>query len=251
MAEADCRKKIELSALRHAVALLESGGKAGAVLPFGVAAIDAGLPAGGLALGALHELSSAGIAEEESEAATSFLAGILARLAPPRPVLWCLRRLDLYAPGLARHGLTPDRLILVRARNDQEIGWAMEEGLRNQALAAVVGELRGLSMPASRRLQLAAENSGVTGFALHRGAGVAEAAVSAAVTRWRIAALPGFPAANRSSIGRPRWRVELLRCRAGMPASWEMEACDATGHVSVSAELVDRAAAPAKRRAGG
>ena len=33
-------------------------------------------------------------------------------------------------------------------------------------------------------------------------------------------------------IGRPRWRVELLRVRGGMPGSWDVEVADATGHVS-------------------
>lgn len=249
MAEAEGSKKAELTALRQAVAALENGGRAGAVLPFGVAAIDAGLPAGGLALGALHELSSAGAAAEDSAVAAAFLAGILARLAPPRPVLWCLWRPDLYAPGLARYGLAPGRLILVQARNDQEISWAMEEGLRNPALAAVVGELTGLSMPVSRRLQLAAETSGVTGFVLRRGAGAAGEAASAAVTRWRIAALPGHPATGEPGVGRPLWRVELWRCRAGVPAIWDMEACDATGHVALAAGLADRAAAAPRRRA--
>jgi protein ImuA len=161
-----------------------------------------------------------------------------------------LRRLDLYAPGLTRYGLVAERLILVQAGNDQEICWAMEEGLRNPALAAVVGELSGLSMPASRRLQLAAETSGVTGFALRRDADAVGETASAAVTRWRIAALPGPPPASLRGLGRPRWRVELLRCRAGLPAIWEVEACDATGHVSLAAELADRAAAAPRRRAG-
>ena len=91
--------RAELAALRRQVEALERGGRAVApVLPFGVPAIDRALPGGGLAVGALHELGGAGPDEEDGAAATGFLAGILARLAPARPVLWCLAAGDLHAP---------------------------------------------------------------------------------------------------------------------------------------------------------
>ena len=241
-------KKARLAALRQRLATLESGGKAGSVLPFGVATMDGSLPGGGLPLGGLHELSGQGPDSEDGAVAAAFLAGMLARLSPERPVLWCLKRADLHAPGLALHGLQPQRLILARAPNDQEILWAMEEGLHSPALAAVIGEVETLSALASRRLQLAAETSGVTGFALSRHS--TATAASSAVTRWRLAALPGSLAAGEPGIGRALWRVELLRCRGGVPASWDVEACDATGLVAFSAALADRSE-PRRRRAVG
>jgi protein ImuA len=45
-------------------------------------------------------------------------------------------------------------------------------------------------------------------------------------------------------IGRPRWRVELLRCRGGEPACWEVEVADATGSLSLVAALADRPNGP-------
>src|SRR5438046_681675 len=36
------------------------------------------------------------------------------------PVLWCLRRPDLYGPGLMAHGFDPARLVLVTASRDDE-----------------------------------------------------------------------------------------------------------------------------------
>jgi protein ImuA len=241
-------KGAQLAALRQRLVAIETGGKKVSVLPFAVAAIDAGLPWGGLPLGALHELGGVGAEGEDGAVAAAFLAGVLARLAPERPVLWCLRSPDLYAPGLAFHGFPPQRLILARAGNDQDILWAMEEGLHSLALAAVVGEVDALSLPASRRLQLAAETSGVSGFVLPR-RNLALAA-SAAVTRWRIAALPGSLTAGEPGIGRALWRVELVRCRGGVPASWDVEACNATGFVSLSTPLADRSA-PYRRSAVG
>ena len=47
--------------------------------------------------------------------AAAFLAGILARLKPGLPVLWCLAEGDLYGPGLAAFGLDTGRLILAQA----------------------------------------------------------------------------------------------------------------------------------------
>lgn len=250
-------RQARLADLRRTLAAAEGFGKPGAVLPFGLCVIDDALPWGGLPLAALHEVEGAG-GDGEDGAAATFLAGILARLAPARPVLWCLQSPDLHAPGLALAGLAAQRLLLVRAPNERELLWAMEEGLRSPVLAAVVGEVETLSITASRRLQLAAEASGVTGFVLHRGD--AMAAASAAVTRWRVAAVPCAPIAGEPGIGRPRWRLELLRCRGGMPAAWEVEAGDAdrhngqhngtAGHGALSAVLADRPALRQFRAAG-
>jgi len=231
------------------------------VLPFGVAAIDGVLPGGGLSRGALHEILGLGGDEEDGVLAAAFAAGIIARLmaAGDGMGLWCLPRPDLYGPGLAAHGLDPGRLVLVRAPRDDEILWAMEEGLRAPGIAAVVGEVGALPAVASRRLQLAAERSGITALLLRRwrdgGQAARERALpNAAVTRWRIAALPSQPPQGEPGVGRPRWRVELLRCRGGEPACWEVEGADATGHVSLAAALADRPAAPVSaekfRRAG-
>jgi len=170
----------------------------------------------------------------------------------------------LYGPGLAAHGLDPAWVVLVTPRRDQDLLWAVEEGLRTGAaptsqarglkahgLAAVVGEIGRLPMVAGRRLQLAAEHSGLTALLLRRWRNAAEAAAertrpSAAVTRWRIAALPSRDIAGMPGIGRPRWRVELLRVRGGVPVSWEVEVADATGHVRLSANLAHRPAAPGR-----
>jgi protein ImuA len=250
-----------LRALRERIRHIEQPACHG-VLPFGIAAIDHALPGGGLARGALHEILGAGGDEEDGAAAAGFAAGILARLGG-RPVLWCLKRPDLYGPGLLAHGLDPARLVLVGAPRDEDILWAVEEGLRTPGLAAVVGEIGRLPMVAARRLQLAAERSGVTAFLLRRWRNGEEAMAererpSAAVTRWRVRALPareGDDPRLRQLIGRPRWRVELLRCRGGVPAQWVVESgivevADATGHVRLSPELADRPAAAPQQKLG-
>jgi protein ImuA len=254
------RKRTQLPELRERVRRIERSRLAiHGVLPFGVAAIDRVLPDGGLARGALHEILGAGGDEEDGALAAAFAAGILGRLAGDGTVLWCLPRPDLYGPGLAAHGLDPAHIVLVRAPRDGEILWAMEEGLRAPGIAAVVGEVGTLAAVASRRLQLAAERSGITAFLLRRWRDGGQAAhernlPNAAVTRWRIAALLSQPLRGASGVGRPRWRVELLRCRGGEPACWEVEEADATGHVSLASALADQPPASVStekfRRAG-
>jgi protein ImuA len=231
------------------------------ILRLGIAAIDRALPGGGLARGALHEILGADGDEEDGALAAAFAAYILGRLTRTTNgiVLWCLPRPDLYGPGIAAHGLDPGRVVLVRAMRDAEILWAIEEGLRAPGIVAVVGEIGTLPAVASRRLQLAAEHSGITAFLLRRWRDGGQAArernlPNAGVTRWRIVALPSLPLRDVPGVGRPQWRIELLRCRGGEPACWEMEVPDATDHVSLAAALANRPAAPVTaerfRRAG-
>ena len=244
-------KTPSLDQLRDTIARLERGSthpNAPTPLPFGLSSIDAALPGGGLPLAAVHEIAGTGADVEHGAAAALFAAGILARI--PGPVLWVLERQDLFAPGLAAAGLDPDRVIYAEAgRRDALL--VMEEGLRHRGLAGVAAELSGrVTLSASRRLQLAAEATGVTGLLLRRPAkGEAElAGAVAAVTRWRIGALPSPPpipdAPEVPGLGRARWRLDLVRCRGGRTGSWITEACDASGRLGLVAPLADRPAAP-------
>ena len=199
-----------LSILRDRVRRIERPtATAHGVLPFGLAAIDRALPGGGLARGALHEILGAGGDEEDGALPAAFATGIVGRLAAAGEgiVLWCSARPDLYGPGLAAQGLNPARLVLVWAGRDAEILWAMEEGLCTSGVAAVVGEVGALPAVASRRLQLAAERSGVTAFVLRRWRNGGQAArernlPNAAATRWRVAALPSQPIPISSQVYR-------------------------------------------------
>ncbi len=246
-----------IGALRDTIARLERSAVAPDApppLPFGIGPVDAAL-GGGLACGALHEVAGSGADIHHGAAAAQFAAGILARLHGP--VLWVLERHDLFAPGLAAAGLHPDRVVYAQAGKRDAL-LVMEEGLRHRGLAGVATEFSGrISLSASRRLQLAAEATGVTALLLRRpGNGEAElVGAMAAVTRWRIGALPSAPpipeAPDVPGLGRARWKLDLLRCRGGRPGSWMVEACDASGRLDLVAPLADRPAAqnPRERRA--
>ena len=247
-----------LSELRdHILRLGADTARAAGHQPFGHAALDAALPGGGLALGALHEVAGTGRDIEHGAAAALFAAGCLARR--PGIVLWVLERADLFAPGLAAAGLPPARVLYAEAGRAATVLLVMEEGLREPGLAGVVGEVSGrLTLTASRRLQLAAERSGVTAFALRRSRRPDDPALlepCAAVTRWRVAALPSGPplpgAPDVPGLSRARWRLELVRCRGGEAGGWMVEACDAQGRLGVVSDAADRQAAPVPWRAAG
>ncbi|TYP65904.1 ImuA family protein [Stutzerimonas stutzeri] len=241
-----------LSALRSRISHLEGHGQAHAVLPFGLPELDRRLPQGGLALGCLHEVAGSGAGADDGAAAACFAAGIAARL--PGQVLWCVTRADLFAPGLAQAGLTPDRVIHVEAGDETSVLACMEEGLRHGGLAAVVAEIGRLSMTASRRLHLAAKNTGTTGIALRRWRWLADAddfgQPTAAMTRWRVSERPSS-ALPVPGLGRALWLVELMRARAGETFDLEVEACDGTGHLGLPADVADRPAAAGGRYAFG
>ena len=137
-----------LSKLRRKIERLGTVSAERRTLAFGIEAIDRALPGGGLALGAVHEITEQGTDGARASLSALFAAGILARL--PGPVIWCLYSRDLFAPALARVGLHPDRVIYCESWKDADVLPAMEEGLRHGGLAGVVGELVRLPLTPSR-----------------------------------------------------------------------------------------------------
>jgi protein ImuA len=256
----------EMRRLRETVRRLERGGGASSApaIPLDVPEIDAALPDGGLAGGALHEIVPGDVAHDG--AALGFAAAVLGRIARARrgQILWIHRDAGAstappYAPALAAF-VDPARVILAVSRRVEDALWTMEEGLRCGALAAVIGEIDKVELAATRRLQLAAEKSGVPALLL-RAADKKSAAISAAVTRWRVASAPSrarldADGASLQDIAGPRWRLDLLRNRFGDPArvetpSWLVEWTDEKGHLAVVSETVGRPhGAPAQRLAG-
>ena len=236
-----------LAALRAEIRTIEGFAQAGedGLLPFGIEAVDARIAGGGLAVRALHEVAAAGPDLASDAAATLFqaaLAASFARAAGNGQILWAVTRRDLFAPGLAQAGLTPDRVLYAECRNDAELLAVMEDGVRHGGLAAVLGEVKRADMAATRRLQLAAENHGLPALLLRRRRRAEEdplAPPSAAVTRWRIGCAPSAPVPY-DGLGRARWQVELVRQRGGPPHEWLLEAPDAEARFALPAAIADR-----------
>lgn len=232
-----------LSKLRQTLSAIEGRGfRRRPALPFGIGAIDTKLADKGLRLDALHEATAASADLADDCAATLFLAGIAARALGP--VLWVVRRRDLFAPGLAQAGLEAKRLLYAEAADDAELLALMEEGLRHRGLGAVIGEAKRADMAATRRLQLAAEGGRTIALLLRRherGGADPLAPPSAAITRWQVGAAPSTPLPVEG-VGRPRWKARLVRQRGGEQGEWIVEACDETGRCALPADVADRTA---------
>ena len=227
--------------LRDRIASMEgAAAKRAGGLAFGVPEIDAALPGGGLAYGALHEFAGGGSGTLDGAAAALFVAGIAARTKGP--VIWCLTRPDLFFPALAKVGLHPDRVIFVESDREEDVLANMEEGLSFGGLGAVVGELVRLPMVSSRRLQLAAERTGTMALGVRRWRRQTEAndfgQPTASTTRWRVSVMPSeeLPVPG---VGRPQWFLELMRVKAGECAEFLVRACDDKGRIHLSSGSAD------------
>ncbi|TBX72699.1 damage-inducible mutagenesis protein [Rhizobium laguerreae] len=230
-----------ISDLHERIASLEgvSVRRAGC-LSFGAPEIDAVLPGGGLAYGALHEFAGGGSGTVDGAAAALCAAGIAARTKGP--IVWCLTRPDLFFPALAQVGLHPDRVIFVESDREEDVLANMEEGLSFGGLGAVVGELVRLPMVSSRRLQLAAERTGTMALAVRRWRRQTEAndfgQPTASITRWRVSVMPSeeLPVPG---VGRAQWLLELMRVKAGECAEFLVRACDDKGRLDLSSGSAD------------
>jgi protein ImuA len=239
-------RQARLEAVRTRIAAIETGGgRPRAAVPFGDARIDRRLPGGGLPLGRWHEVAGEGLESELAAATGAFVAALAAPLAARGAMVWVTRQGDLYAPGLCGLGIAAERLIQVEARSEDEALSALEDALGSEGVAVAIGEIGKVDLTAGRRLQLACERGGATGFVIARrpfGGGRAAAGGSgfAAATRWRIAPLPSEPGQGELGLGPPRWRVALERCRGGGAGAWVMEKSDGAYPLRVVAELGDR-----------
>ncbi len=124
---------------------------AGVVLATGHAALDAQLPGGGWPAGAMVEILQAQSGQNEWR----LLLPALARSRPGPVVLVGAPHMP-FGPGLAAHGLAPDRLLWVTARAPAARMWACEQALRCADVAAVLAWLPQARADQLRRLQMAA-----------------------------------------------------------------------------------------------
>src|SRR5260370_19143021 len=220
-----------LATLRDSIERIETQGHACTPgrMALGHADADAMLQ-GGLAVGAMHEVFTD--AGRQSAAATGFVAGLAARAAAGRRLVWVRQDFTeieagaLSMSGWAELGLNPRLLVTVRTADVDTALRTAADAFACDALGAVVlevwGEARQLDLVASRKLTLAAQASGVTGLLLR---GAAEPSPSTAETRWIVRAarsppaahlVPGaplMPAAPWGPWGAPVLDAQLLRNR--------------------------------------
>lgn len=239
--------------------LLPGIGKGHQTLPFGLAAVDAYLPEGGLVCGALHEVVPE---PQATPAAFGFIVAILARFSLPphgggQKIIFIMPAYGLreygrpHGHGFNSLGLDPACLILVETAHRQQTLWAVEEALRSAAPAAVAGVIDKLDLKTSQRLHLAATSAGLP-LLLLRPAQTLES--SAAATRWRVGTVEA-PRDRFGLVTRSRWHLTLERCRNGRPGEWIVEYDHVTHRFSLATTLADpalshRAGKKSDRKAG-
>jgi len=241
-----------LDELRREVGALEAAPEANAreAAPwrFGLPDVDAVLPEGQLARGALHEITAD--AYPDMTAALGFCLGLLRLLPAPaqarRTLLWVRSRFArrefgaLYGHGLSAFGLDPASFLFVDAHKAQDALWTMEEGARAGCLLAVVGETGAPGFKQTQRLSRAAAMTGTPVLLLIP---PDSAHPSTAATRWRIARAPGPPDAyDTRAPDASRWHAMLTRCRGGRPKDWFMEWRNETHRFDLATGAFDRPA---------
>jgi protein ImuA len=193
---------------------------AGAHSLFGLGPIETAFPNNIFPVGTVHEVVCR--SSEQVAAAGGFITGLLSVLMQDGGAcLWVGLSQTLFAPALKAFGIEPDRVIFFNLLRDEDVLWVMEEALKCTGLAAVIGEVSELSFKQSRRLQLAVEQSRVTGFILRNAS--KKLGSTACAARWQVGPLPSVPEEGLPGMGLPRWHVELLKVRNGRPGKWVIE----------------------------
>jgi protein ImuA len=212
------------------ISYAQIAGKASGGLRYatGIASLDKTL-AGGIACGRVHEIYAADA--DDAAGAAGFSAMLAAGLvSPSRPLIWLREKRAarangiLQAEGWAQLGGRPEACLFVLADDATALLRASLDAARCTGLGAVIVEAQGrlpaLNLTASRRLSLAAAQSGVTLFLLRIDA---EPVPSAAETRWSVASAPSHGLPGKAP-GMPTFDIELLRQRSGPSGmGWRLE----------------------------
>jgi protein ImuA len=209
----------------------------------GLPALDALLPGGGFARGAVHEILCA-----PEHGSALFFATLLARSSaavrkdsavssacgqPHRWICWCDPGREMYPPALANHGIALSHLLLLQPANSRDMLWAISESLRCKGVAAVVAAPPRLSRIAARRLQLSAERGGGVGLLL-RHTNAPGIDCYAAATRWLVRPAPGERTLQR-------WNVQLIHGHGGCIGQTVLLEVSRENHsVRALASLADR-----------
>lgn len=181
--------------------------------------INKAFPNGVFPFSALHEFFC--FNQEEASSSSAFIAAMLSpRLPKGTTAVWISPTCKIFPPALKWFGIEPHQVLFLNIKKEKDISCAINEALTCSSLSAVVGEMSEMSITASRRFQLAIEETGVGCFILRSNP---KNLMTTAVSRWQIKPLhtkmeDGFP-----GIGHPRWQVKLLKARNGKPGTWDIE----------------------------
>ena len=186
----------------------------------GLKMIEDAFPNGVFPTGTIHEFLTY---EQEHMAATSgFIGGVLKSLAKGDSIcIWVSAMRRSFPIAFKSFGMMPDRILFIDLEREKDVLWATEEALKCKGIGAVIAEVRELTFMQSRRLQLAVEESKVTGFILRNAP--RRICTTASTARWQIIPRPSVQEGSLPGVGHPRWEVNLQKVRNGRPGKWTIE----------------------------
>ncbi|HVF97383.1 MAG TPA: hypothetical protein VM871_08690 [Flavisolibacter sp.] len=181
--------------------------------------INDSFPNGVFPFSALHEFFC--FNQEEASSSSAFIAGMLSsRLQKSSSIVWIRSSPKIFPPSLKWFGIEPHQVLFLTIKGEKDILWAINEALKCSSLSAVIGELPEMSLTASRRFQLAIEDAGVGGFILRNNP---KNLLTTAVSRWHVQPMHSKVEDDFPGLGYPRWQVNLLKARNGIPGTWDIE----------------------------
>lgn len=161
-------------------------------------------------------------AQEDKAATAGFVLSLLSKLTVTGGVLvFISTSQNVFAATLGAFNINPAQVIHIVLKKERDVLYAMEETLKCKQVTAVVADIKNISFKESRRFQLAAEESRVTGFIVRQQTKALNTIAS--VSRWRITSLPSGLNNQMPGVGFPRWKVELTKIRSGKPGGWIIE----------------------------
>lgn len=170
-------------------------------------------------LGCIHEYICP--TQESFSASSAFVCGIITALRQNKgTIIWISSHQKMFPPSFTYFGIPPHNFIFIDIDKPKDILYATEEALRCEGVTAVITDIRELSFKQSRRLQLATEQSRVTGFVLRNKPKSIN--TTASVSRWMITPSISTSYQDLPGIGFPSWNVELQKVRNGKPQSWKI-----------------------------
>jgi len=185
----------------------------------GLGPVEDAFPNGAFPCGNLHEFLT--FDAGQMAATNGFISGLLATLMQnDGTCIWISKSNQVFPAALSAFGIQPHRLIFTYLQRDRDVLWAAEEALKCEGLAAVIAEVGELTFMQSRRLQLAVEQSRVTGFILR--SNQRKMSTTACIARWQICAAPSRQM-DLPGVGYTCFNVSLLKVKNGHTGNWLLE----------------------------
>lgn len=207
----------DLSALKQEILELSGYKAVGVSHPIkGWGSLNKAFPNHCLPQAAIHEFQYG--SSPSAAASAAFVAATSAQLQRKGPLLWITSSRSVHPPALYFFGWRTQDVIFMILPDGKKRMAALDEALRCDALHAVIAEVGSYNITQARRLQLAVEQSGVTGFLLQHESVKTQ---SLALARWQIHPLSSENG-QMPGVGDVRWQVKLLRIRNGIPGTWQL-----------------------------